>query len=360
VAEEKVAIDTLDTRAFNAARDAGATTTIEKSALEDQTPPEITGKETQKEYEQKRDEQQGRHKGGGFQKKIDKLVKERAELRERLARYEGGPVNGNGAARAEAASLKERLARYENGPANCNNNGSEPQEQESESYSGRSEQRTGPVEDDPKFQALRQRYPDFDDVMERAQKEGMRIHDAAAKVLHSLEHGGDIAYRLALDDEARNDFNKLSPARQIQEIRRADAERGKLARVQPFLDQIKQTFSPDEISDVVKAENENQVGASLVFSMTQELQELPNGPDVWRHIVKDHEISKRLNGMSPSQRTLELGRISARLEANRPRFVSKSPAPINPVGGSSTRSSVPLDKADMRTYNAARDAGRVR
>jgi hypothetical protein len=351
LAEEQVQIDSLPIEQFKAAREAGATTTIAKSAVEDSTLPEITGKEDIKEFKQKREEQQQGHKNGGagFLKRIDRLTKQRSIV-------EGERE----AARVEAASLKERLARYEGQTNGNNSDGAEPQEQsQEESYSGRSEQRTGPVEDDPKFQALRQRYADFDDVMERAQKEGMRIHDAAAKVLHSLEHGGDIAYRLALDDEARNDFNKLSPARQIEEIRRADAERGKLARVQPFLDQIKQTFSPDEISEVVKAEKENQVGANLAFSMTQELASLPNGPNVWRHIVKDTQISKRLNQMSPSQRTLELGRISARLEVHE-RPVSSLPTPITPVGrGSSRTSAVPLDEMDMKSFKAARNAGRV-
>jgi hypothetical protein len=336
MAEEQVPIDTLPMEQFAAARESGATETIAKSALEDETPPKVTGEESPKEYNEKRDEQQDRQQGrkGGFQKKLDRLVKERAELRQQLAHYE---------------------AAYSNGAE------SQKQSRESESNSGQSEERSAPaVEDNPKFQALRERYSDFDQVMERAQKEGMRIHDPAAKVLQSLEHGLDIAYRLAADNEALIDFNKLSSTRQIEEIRRADAERGKVARVQPFLDQIKQTFSPEEISEAVEAEKKNKIGADLAFSMTQELQELPNGPDVWRHIVKDTEISKRLNQMSPSQRTLELGRISAKLEGNRPRIVSKAPPPIHPVGGSSTKSSVPLDKADMKTYNAARDAGRIR
>jgi hypothetical protein len=344
LAEEKIAIDTLDTRAFNAAGDAGATTTIDKSALEDQTPPKVTGEEPAKEYNEKRDEQQG-HRNRGAEKRIERLLKDR------------------GAARAEAASLKERLARYESGPANGSSNGAEPQEQsqESESYSGHSsEQRSGP-EDDSKFQALRQRYSDFDQVMERAGKENLRISDQAAKVLHSLDHGLDIAYRLASDDELRNDFNKLSPAQQIEKIRGANAEHSKFARVQPFLQQIKQTFSDEEIAEITKAEEKNKVGADIAFGMTRELQELPNGPDVWAHIVKDSEISKRLARMSASQRTLELGRISARLEErSRPRSVSQVPPPFRPVGGSSTRSTVPLDAMSPADYNRARESGRVR
>ena len=342
MAEEQVRIDSLPLEQFKAAREAGATTTIAKSEVEDSTPPKITSDDTMKEFKEKREEQQQGHRNRGAEKRIERLLKDR------------------GAARAEAASLKERLARYENGPANSN--GAEPQEQsqESESYSGRSEERSAPtVEDNPKFQALRERYSDFDQVMERSKKEGMRISNEAAKVLHSLEHGGDIAYRLASDDEARIDFNKLPPARQVEEIRRADAERGKYVRVQPFLQKIKETFSDDEISEVVEAEKKNKIGADLAFSMTKELHDLPNGPEVWRHIVKDTTISKRLNQMSPSQRTLELGRISARLEVDEPP-VSRLPTPITPVGRGSARTSISLDDMDLKDFKRARADGRIR
>jgi hypothetical protein len=78
----KVALDTLPMEQYNAAREDGATTTIEKSELEEA--PKVTGTEkSAKEYNEKRDAQQQRSKGSGYQKRYDRLFREKHEERER-------------------------------------------------------------------------------------------------------------------------------------------------------------------------------------------------------------------------------------------------------------------------------------
>jgi hypothetical protein len=317
---------------YKEARDGGATESIAKPDPSDK-PPEVDGTEDIEDYKAKRNEQEGKGKGGGAQKKIDRLTRERAALRERLARYEA----------PDGSSLTERNQEHvtENESDQAARNGSSPQE-------------------DSKTAELRKRYPDWDAVMSRAKSEGMRISDAAAKELHASDNAGHLAYLLANDDALRREFNKLSPERQVQEIRKIDREiRGIEGGQRPFADKMKAAFSEDEISEIVKAAKSNELGDRLGGELAKELHELPNGPEVFRHLIEDPELCKRIAGMSRSAASLELGRISGRLERN-VRQTSNAPPPIRPVHGGSSRSSVPLDEMPMEDYKKARAAGRVR
>ncbi len=346
MAEEQIPIDTLSQQNFNAARESGATTTIEKSAVEDFTPPEVTGKESMKEFKKIREDQIERaNPNRNVDRRIDRIVKQRETFR------------------AEAETLRERLARYEAGQSESNNNGTEPQEQsqESESDSEHSGEERETSREEPKIAALRQRFPDWDRVMTRAKSEGMRISDQAAEVLHSVENSGHVAYLLASNDEFRNEFNKLPPARQAEEVRRinwhvAGIENGS----KPFADKIRATLSSDELASLQESIQKNPAGDRLGTSLARELHDLSNGPQVFQKLINDPELCNKLANMSQSRAAMELGRISAGLEG-RERIVSKASPPFKPVGGSSTAtSSVPMDKMDQRSYNRARDAGRVR
>jgi hypothetical protein len=341
----KVALDTLPMEQYNAAREEGATTTVDKSELEEA--PKVTGKEDQKTYNEKRDEQQQRSKGSGSpkaEKRIDQLTKEKYAERERAERAE------------------RRLQELEG--RNGNSNGEDSQHQESESYSVEPEQHRETQEPtEPKIAALRQHYPDWDAVMVRAKNENSRISEEAAKVLRSVENAGHVSYLLVKDDELRREFNKLPPERQAEEIKKINAEIGEIhSGRRPFAQKVEAVFSPEEISEVVEAAKKNQLGERIVLTLVRELNELPNGPEVMRHLIREPEESRRLAAMSQAAASLELGRISARLEHDSSRvFMSKSPPPIKPVSGGYSGSSAPLDKVQsMREYNAARDRGRVR
>jgi hypothetical protein len=337
----KVALDTLPMEQYAEARETGATTTIDKSELEEA--PKITGKESQAEYEDKRDQQLRRSKGGGYQKRYDRLFKEKQQERE------------------QREALERRLQEVE--ARNSNSNSAEPQSQESESYSAEPEQRREtPEPTEPKIAALRQHYPDWDAVMSRAKNENIRISDEAAHVLRSVENAGHVSYLLVKDDELRKEFNKLPPERQVEEIKKINGEIGEIhSGRRPFAQKVEAVFSPEEISEVVEAAKNNQLGERIVLTLVRELNELPNGPEVMRHLIREPEESRRLAAMSQAAASLELGRISARLEHDGSRvFVSKSAPPIKPVNSGSTRSTVPLDQMDQQSYNRARDAGRTR
>src|SRR5438034_9263415 len=98
--EGQVPLDELSQTDYKAARAAGATEAIPKTELEDTKAPEVTGKEEMDAYKQKREEQKNGKPKGGFQKRIDRLVKHVATLEEQLARKNGNE-NSNGAAPQE-------------------------------------------------------------------------------------------------------------------------------------------------------------------------------------------------------------------------------------------------------------------
>lgn len=112
--------------------------------------------------------------------------------------------------------------------------------------------------------------------------------------------------------------------------------------------------------------------------------EMENGPDVAYYLGKHPELAKELMEMSPSRANGKIWRLSEQLEAESPaeeeeteeievdpepekpkvkveaKPEKKKYEPIKPVGGGSSKSSVPLDQMSMADYNKAREAGRVR
>src|SRR6266536_2346081 len=113
MADEQVRLDELPQRQYEAAREDGATETVAKSEVEEV--PKVTGEERQmKTYNEKRDAQESRGKGG-FQKRIDGLIREREQERERRE------------------AVERRLQEIEG--RNGNSNGEDLQRQESESHS---------------------------------------------------------------------------------------------------------------------------------------------------------------------------------------------------------------------------------
>lgn len=108
------------------------------------------------------------------------------------------------------------------------------------------------------------------------------------------------------------------------------------------------------------------------------LVELENGPEVAYWLGKNRDQAQELMKLTETRAIARIGQISAELgngdvisekpdaeiaeeeaeeEEPRPkrRAISAAPAPIRPVGGSSTKSSVPLDEVDYATYRKIRD-----
>jgi hypothetical protein len=374
----KVALDTLPMEQYSEARENGATTTVEKSEI--QEAPKVTGTEkSAKEYNEKRDAQE-RSKGTGSpkaDKRIGKLTKEKYAEGERAERER----ERADALERELRELKGRngeATTYETGQPNGDSNAEEPQSQELENYS-QSEQREAPPEQrsetpseqksetqdrEKKFAELRQRLPDFDQAMEKAKNLSIEdISPEAKKVLRESEHKWEMVWLLTKHDELLDALKKEPPelhAEKIKELHQTiEAEKNGTL---PLERKVRATLTADELASIWEASGKNQLGSAFAREMANEINALPNGEHVFKELITNPEIVKRFDGMTRARASLELGRISARLEHDSSRvFTSKSPPPIKPVSGGYSGSSVPLDKVQsMREYNAARDRGRMR
>jgi len=269
----------------------------------------------------------GRRSGKGVEKRIDRLVKERETLREENEQLRQQLANGNGHDHGQPSTVTAEPTR------------SEP---------------------DPKIAALRDRYPDWDEQMTRAARENLRIPDEAARAMHAMPNGGHIAYLLVTQPEFREHLNRMPPAQAAKEIARLDNdiainENGGNA----FAEQVRSALSSSELAEVTQAIKSNPIGSQLVYSTMRELSSLPNGPQVFRELIKDSATCARLATMNQQSVAVELGRISARLEANANRVVvSQAPKPMKPLGGGNVRHSVDLNdpQLDYREFRRVRDA----
>ena len=108
-----------------------------------------------------------------------------------------------------------------------------------------------------------------------------------------------------------------------------------------------------ELQKLIEAREKE--GLDVSDSVRDALLSLPNGPAAMVHLVRNPAELRRLAGMSDAVAVAHVGALTARLSPAARRAVSNAPAPITPVGGSSTKSSVPLDQTDYATYRRIRD-----
>jgi hypothetical protein len=246
-------LDQVDQRTYNRVRDAGKDS-IEKEDEEDfAAPEEPTGRENMKEFRKIREAQTNPKSGAGVQRRIDRLIKERAELRERVARYESGEqTNGH--------SVDGKPSQPE------------PTEEERANAQKKHDRYYWRLEE------ARKKHEDFEEL----QKIGgeIKITPTMAGQIIDLDNGAEVAVYLARHPEIAKDLHRNPRAAQ-REI--------------------------DYISRMLEEESRQDSLAE------------------------------------------KIGKV-----------VSRAPAPIKPVNGGSTRSTVPLDQMDMKAFKKAREAGRVR
>lgn len=118
------------------------------------------------------------------------------------------------------------------------------------------------------------------------------------------------------------------------------------------------------------------VGASdapLPQSVILTIIEMDNGPEVAYYLGKNPDVREALMEMRPLKAIGVAWEISKELageekqekkpveekEEETTKIVTKAPIPIKPVGGSNTKSSVPLGEMNLSEYKKARAAGRV-
>lgn len=289
---KEVSIDTADMVDFRKARSEGKLTITEK-------PPEKA--EETKETAEETDKPKLK---GGFQKRIDRLVKHTASLEEELA-----------------ATKRELAAKA------APTNGAEKKTDDS-----------GPVQ-----------------VPGEPQREQFKTEGEYIRAMVKFER--------AQEDEADRRETQIA----------ADKEAAKAYNAKAIEAQARH----EDWDEVMKQETPipSIVGDAIVHT-------LPNGAEVAYHLGKHPEICEQMMKAHPLEAVAMAVKISEQLakenkgeddeeekkeeeevpekqETKPAKPVSKAPAPIKPVSGGTTKSSVPLDSMDMREYNKARKAGRV-
>lgn len=325
MAEERVALDTLPIEEYRAARDEGLKVSIDPADLKQIIAPPPTGKEELEDYRQKREGQTEHLSKGGAKRRIDQLTREKYELKERVALLE----KGNGATpKSEQATPAE----------------TQPIKQASSSN-----------DEHPDLPALRQRFPDFDEVMQKARDQRVRISDEAAAEVSGSRYAGQISYLIAKNPQLHAEFNRLPTTQQVSEIKRmeqaiAHTEAGGAA----FTALVNSKLDKKEVAALQKNLASNPTAGPALLPLLREITALPNGVDVFRALVKDPSACARIGGMSKEHAVLELGRMSGRIEKetepeNEPERGQRRP--IRPVGsGSAGVSSVPLDQSNIDEY----------
>lgn len=282
---ETVSIDTLPMADYKKARSEGVLT-IEKPAEKTEEDEEV------KPDAEKQDEKP--KSKGGFQKRIDRLVKHNATLE------------------AERESDKKRIAELE------------------AATSGKETVQADPA-----------KFPGFTE-WSKAQVEAGKSGE-----LENYMDARD-AWKEQKEEEA---------ASQAERREVFDAYNQKVSEAQAKYDDWKEVVG--QSIDLPKG-----VGPAII--------EMENGPDVAYYLGKHPEMCEELLQMGSLRAIGKVWRISEELageqekeakpeekEEKQEKLASKAPAPIKPVGGGSTKSSVPLDQLNMAEYKKARAAGRV-
>jgi|ERR1700722_2945792 len=299
---EEVSIDTLPAKEYNEARDKGLTSVPKAPVVEE--------KEEQKteETEEKEEEKPKQRGWNGAQKKIDRLIKHNAELE-------------------KAKEAAEKRA------------------QELEAKTGKTEEKTVKADDEPKEE-------DFNGDVRAFFKAQARWE--ARQEIKAQEEARERATQEAQTKEIFDNHNRT-----ISEAR---------AKYDDFEEVVKATDTP------WKEGSKADVMASQAFAVA--MYESGMGGELLYYLGKHPDELAKMEGLSPARIQMAVGRIVDKLEAasdeeeteevekeevkEKTKIVSKAPAPIKPVGGSSTKSTVPLDRMSMADYEKARAAGRIR
>lgn len=88
------------------------------------------------------------------------------------------------------------------------------------------------------------------------------------------------------------------------------------------------------------------------------LLNLENGHTVLNHLMDNPDTAAKIMGMSEKKQTIELAKLSDKLAAPKIKALSKTPAPINPLGGTakSSATSIASDNDSDAAFYAKRQA----
>jgi septal ring factor EnvC (AmiA/AmiB activator) len=270
-----------------------------------------------------------RHKSG-WQKRIDKLTRR----------------VGESAARAEAA---ERRA----------------SELESKlSTSRTSEQGSAARTEAPRSEPARNRPRDFQETIEAANN--VTISPQLAAAIHRTGNKADVVYALQKSPQLLKAIER-EPARAAERIAELSRDLAGLhnsfsketERQDQLLAAHKQRIKPI----IAALPDRDKVVAGLNVQISPYVEsailEQENSHDLVIHLARNRALVDELNRMSPAASVAKLGRIAEQLAAKSaapPRERPKLPDPISTVGGTSARSSVPMDELPMKEFIRVRNS----
>jgi hypothetical protein len=315
VATEQVPLDNpqVSMREFTEAREKGVST-IEKpiipsEPLEEQEGKREEGVEEQPEGEEsKPDEKQPRKRDRNAEKRISEVVAQReAEKAEKLAAIK----------KAEAAEKRAQEYERRHGPL--------------------------PSEDEPP------KREQFNNDEEFWRADGV----------YNFQQNQKVQQQLKAQTELTESFN-----REIEETRQIYSDFDKVTK------DVRLPWNPSTPAGNAQQEAfldaRNSAGPGMI------------GKLIYYYGANQNEL-EALRNLSPTRIDMEVGYIAKELAKEaaetdddpaegvekeevkeKPKIVSKAPAPIKPVGGSGTKSTIPLDKMPMADYEKARAAGRIR
>lgn len=287
---KEIPIGEVPFKEFKAARAKGEETVKQEVVVEPKEPEETKEADS--------DEDKPKHKGG-FQKRIDRLIKHQATLEEQLA-----------AAKKANEEYQAKLG-------------------------GKTETKES-VEGEPKRE-------DFQ---------------------------SDIEYFRAL---TRWEYKQARAEEKAEEEQKAQMEKQKQVISTYNKRAIEAQSRYDDFLEVV-GKNEEPIPAEVGRAIVEDME---NGPDVAYFLGKHPEICKEMMEAPKSKAEAMAWKISETIAgenkkqdekqeepeekqaAETVKQKSKAPTPITPVSGGTTRSTIPLDKADFQAYKKLRSQGRV-
>lgn len=163
-------------------------------------------------------EQPPKKKGGGFQKRIDRLTRENYELRAKVeTQTKAAPIDEEPKRDAfeDLESYHRAIARHEAKQALREE--AKVQQEEQRKVSARQEQAQRSSTWESHVEKISEAFEDGEDVIENFLNE-VTLHPFALDAIIASEHGGRLAYELGKDEKLAARIGKLSPALQAIEI----------------------------------------------------------------------------------------------------------------------------------------------
>jgi hypothetical protein len=231
--------------------------------------------------------------------------------------------------------------------------------------------------------AIRKYGDDFSRAIDAADRAGVLISERAITAIESMRNDEDILFYLATNPEICNEL-----------LTNADSATGRIGEISSYLMRNPQVLRNPQVSAQAQHPHVDQetvrhnellhaheqrmaalraadpaaakaIDAGLASAQSSGIGITPfvheavlaqsNSQHVARFLIERPEERERLNGLHPTAAITEVGKISERLEARAQRGRVRAPEPISPVGGSSSRSEISLDQADIHTFMRARN-----